>query len=58
MSRILLLAQVIGNWTWYRQEPINRSMQLHYIPVKAFSVTDRFIFISNFPWKETPVGAP
>ena len=25
------------------QEPINRSMQLHYIPVRAFSQTDLFL---------------
>ena len=40
-----------SKWKWklksFKQEPMSRSMQLHYIPVTAFS--DRFIFLSNFP---------
>ena len=29
--------------TWRRQEPMSRSIQLHYIPVTAFSWTDLFL---------------
>ena len=34
------------------QEPMSRSMQLRYIFI------DRFIFRSNFPGYEAPVGVP
>ena len=37
-----------------KQEPMSRSMQLHYILVTAFSWTD--LFLDQKPWNETPVG--
>ena len=36
------------------EEPMSRSMQLHYVPVTAFSLTD--IFRSNLPGHETPMS--
>ena len=39
-----------------KQEPMSRSVHLHYIPVTAFSSYRPIYFLIDFPWNEAPVG--